>query len=144
MKSHETAFHVINCHVPVCHAVVPSRKWTMWLFRYVIVMSYKCSVMSTEVAPQKLMYRLDEFSLVRCLRFLQQNNVENYTSKWFTLWSTRSWIWKNLSMLGHWDLPSVSFYCNWVWTMSNIVLALWTQALAELAEYQSGCFSYPC
>ena len=51
MKSHETAFHVINCHVPVCHAVVPSRKWTMWLFRYVIVMSYKCSVMSTEVAP---------------------------------------------------------------------------------------------
>ena len=23
----------------------------MWLFRYVIVMSYKCSVMSTEVAP---------------------------------------------------------------------------------------------
>ena len=52
MKSHETAFHVINCHVPVCHAVVPSRKWTMWLFRYVIVISYKCSITSTEVAPQ--------------------------------------------------------------------------------------------
>ena len=51
MKSHETAFHVINCHVPVCHAVVPSRKWTMWLFRYVIVISYKCSITSTEVAP---------------------------------------------------------------------------------------------
>ena len=51
MKIHETAFHVINCHVPVCHAVVPSRKWTMWLFRYVIVISYKCSITSTEVAP---------------------------------------------------------------------------------------------
>ena len=51
MQSHETAFHVINCHVPVCHAVVPSRKWTMWLFRYVIVISYKCSITSTEVAP---------------------------------------------------------------------------------------------
>ena len=51
MKSHETAFHVINCHVPVCHAFDPSRKWTMWLFRYVIVISYKCSITSTEVAP---------------------------------------------------------------------------------------------
>ena len=55
MKSHETAFHVINCHVPVCHAVVPSRKWTMWLFRYVIVISYKCSITSTEVAPKPLL-----------------------------------------------------------------------------------------
>ena len=54
MKIHETAFHVINCHVPVCHAVVPSRKWTMWLFRYVIVISYKCSITSTEVAPLKI------------------------------------------------------------------------------------------
>ena len=51
MKNHETVFHVINCHVPVCHAVVPSRKCSMWLFPYVIVISYKCSITSTEVAP---------------------------------------------------------------------------------------------
>ena len=81
MKSHETAFHVINCHVPVCHAVVPSRKWTMWLFRYVIVISYKCSITSTEVAPIKRLcdvFRLfpdcfldqDKIGDISCLRRL--------------------------------------------------------------------------
>ena len=51
MKNHETVFHVINCHVAVYHAVVPSRKCSMWLFHHVIVISYKRSITSTEVAP---------------------------------------------------------------------------------------------
>ena len=52
MKNHETVFHVINCHVAVCHAVVPSRKCSLWLFHHVIVISYKRSITSTEVAPR--------------------------------------------------------------------------------------------
>ena len=85
MKSHETAFHVINCHVPVCHAVVPSRKWTMWLFRYVIVISYKCSITSTEVAPSISLSLLEKEWRDFIFHFSLLEKSESYP--YFTLFS---------------------------------------------------------
>ena len=51
MKIYVIAFHVINSHVPVCHAFESSCKWVIRLFRHVNEMSLKCFVMYTEVAP---------------------------------------------------------------------------------------------